>query len=248
MTSLSASEAGKRAEALANDANNNGSTMKQVESMSTLLAHAGVDPTRPNTPMAPPIHMATTYTRPADGQYLEFDAIYTRTDNPTRLLLETTVGELECHGAENHGDGEKWTTCAFSSGMMAVSSVILAHEAPLRVIIPKDLYMGVPTVLANVFQRFGVEVCRLDFGGDLSQVEEMVKTAPNQVIIWMETPSNPLLQVIDISAVCELAKPYSNLTTVVDATLVSPVLTQPLRVRCCVMCDCVSSCHFGEDL
>jgi cystathionine beta-lyase/cystathionine gamma-synthase len=227
MTSLSAGEAGKRAEAIAN--NTDGlKENRHVESMSTLLAHAGVDSSIPNTPMSPPIHTATTYTRPSNGNYLETDSIYTRTDNPTRLLLEKTVGELDCHGAE-YNDGQP-TTCAFSSGMMAVSSIILAHEAPLRVILPMDRYHGVPTLLSNVFHRFGVEMCLVDYDR-LADVENLVKTTSKQVVVWMESPSNPLCQIIDISAVCSLVCQSPNVTTVVDTTLAPPVLAQPLRVR-----------------
>ena len=82
--------------------------------------------------------MATTYERPPDGPYHSGDAIYTREDNPTRLLLEQEVARLECHGSAFEA-----TSWAFSSGMMAASAIILAHESPLQVMIHKDLYHGV---------------------------------------------------------------------------------------------------------
>ena len=109
--------------------------------MNTLLAHAGVEGGgQRNAPMSPPLHMATTYTRPAAGPYRPEDSIYIREDNPTRVLLEKEMARIECHGR----DFEKAVSCAFASGMMAASSIVLAHEAPLVVILPRDLYHGVP--------------------------------------------------------------------------------------------------------
>ena len=150
---LTPEEAGRRARALALASSDN----FPCSSMETQLAPAGVRSSDDNAAMAPPIHMATTYTRPADGMYLPGDSIYGREDNPTRLLLEEQVGLLECHKKDGDSSLESSiVSCAFASGMMTVSSIVLAHAAPLRVILHKDLYMGVTTVLADVFARFGV--------------------------------------------------------------------------------------------
>ena len=145
--------------------------------METLLAHAGMNDDNQtnnnsnNAPLAPPLHVATTYERPASGVYGPNDAHYTRLDNPTRLLLEREMARLETHGGvvdDDHDDDTikaldaAATCCAFASGMMAVSSIVLAHQAPLVVIVPVDLYHGVPTVLWDVFARFQVSVMRVD--------------------------------------------------------------------------------------
>ena len=174
-------------------------------------------------------------------------------DNPTRLLLEKTVFELECSGLPSQ---EESTCLAFSSGMQAVTSIILAHatkDATTTVLIPTDVYHGVRSLLSGVFLRHGVKVLELDMVGDsgaetvAKAMEEIVSNAAKKsndnhcnIIVWMETPSNPKCQVVDIQAVCEATnlvqeqwKESLDVTTVVDGTMASPVLTRPLEVRTC---------------
>jgi len=200
------------------------------EHMDTLVAHSGVESHVENAPMAAPIHMATTYTRPADGEYLADDYIYSRNDNPTRLLLENEVGLLECRG-KTVGTESPIVSCAFSSGMMAVSSILLAHSAPTRVLMPHDLYHGVPTVCLDVFTRFGVTTQRVDMM-DPAAVCDAIDRAPGNedVIVWIESPSNPQCQVIDIHEMCRAVRQTRNakLTVVVDSTMAPPTITQPL--------------------
>jgi cystathionine beta-lyase/cystathionine gamma-synthase len=184
--------------------------------------------------MAPPLHSATTYTRPASGIYEESDTIYARSDNPTRLGLEKAMFELECVGLDLEDKNlVEPTTFAFSSGMMAVTSIVLAHTSPVTVIVPKDIYHGVPTLLFNVFSRHNVTIRAVD----MTRVSEVVDAISNasedsEVIVWMETPSNPLCQIVDIQAICNATSSISShkVTTVVDATMTSPVLTRPLEV------------------
>ena len=201
-------------------------------SMGTLLSHAGVDTSQGNAPMSPPLHLASTYIRPPDGPYHENDSIYSRMDNPTRLLLERTMGELECHGGANDSRKKEPVSCAFSSGMAAVSGICLAHKAPITVLLPEDVYHGVPSVLVDVFNRHGITTRTVDYtdlcaiSAALSEIE-----GSEDVIVWMETPSNPLCQVIDVAAVCKLVCSISseaNVTTVVDSTMAPPCVTQPL--------------------
>jgi cystathionine gamma-synthase len=251
-------EMGRRAEILARQ------QIHSTPSMETILSHSGIvqsfDSTDTavvrNEPLAPPLHLATTYTRPSDGQYRHGDSIYTREDNPTRLLLEREIARLETHGGisplfDTLGDDDAaaaaaaattaTTTCAFASGMMAVSSIVLAHQAPLHVIVPLDLYHGVPTVLLDVFSRFQVSVERVNFLTPL-QLEAAVDTAvadSKNVIVWIETPSNPLNHVIDIASTCQRVRSSTDrataaeaaavVTVVVDSTLAPPTVTQPLR-------------------
>lgn len=207
-----------------------------------------------NAAMSPALHFATTYTRPADGPYRDGDSHYTRLDNPTRLLLEREIARLETHvgsvDGENNSkssvmqssaqqDGNSGednavasaTCCAFASGMMAVSSIVLAHKTPLHVILPVDSYHGVPTVLTDVFSRFQVTTQRVDLTQP-AELEAALSSMPQEsnVIVWIETPSNPLCHVIDIKSTCDLARRVRmrNTTTVVDSTLAPPTLTQPL--------------------
>lgn len=113
-------------------------------SSATHLAHAGVSSSSSslpsNGPLSPPLHFSTTYIRPAEGPYLASDAIYTRLDNPTRLALETEIYQLETAGLPQ---SPQLRSLAFASGMMAISSIILAHQSPLLVMIPHDTYHGV---------------------------------------------------------------------------------------------------------
>jgi cystathionine gamma-synthase len=143
------------------------------------------------------------------------------------------------------------TTCAFASGMMAASSIVLAHKMPLTVILPADLYHGVSTVMADVFEaRFGVTVKTIDLHTDdnsqqlLSELQNIVSNNNNNnnsgdVIVWQESPSNPKLHVSDIAQICELVNSVratssttncSNITTVVDSTMAPPVIQQPLHL------------------
>lgn len=255
LSSISAADAGRRAEAIAMQR----TTTKHVK-LPTAVAHAGIQDI-PNAPMAPPIHVATTYTRPADGIYREGDSIYAREDNPTRLLLQKTIFELETIGLTlDSGDSDSErkslepTTCAFASGMMACTAVVLAHSTPLTIIFPRDLYHGVPTLMAEVFSRHNVHVRRVDMTSVDKVVEEITKTdSASDVIVWMETPSNPKCEIIDIGAVTDAVRSISThkVTTVVDVTMASPIVTRPLEVRemswqgvvsCCMsLCGC--RCH-----
>lgn len=254
--SMTPEEAGRRAEAMArelfhNQSNNDGAIINDG-SMETVLAHAGLSDSS-NAAMSPALHMATTYTRPSSGPYRPSDSKYTRMDNSTRLLLEREMARLETHGRtsqmaessssttfcerNNRDAAAVATSCAFASGMMAVSSIVLAHTAPLHVILPLDLYHGVSTVLMDIFSRFHVMVERVDLRNPAA-LESVLGSLSEEtdVIVWIETPSNPLCHVIDIEATCDLVQRIrkSNTTTVVDSTLAPPVVTQPL--------------HFGADL
>jgi cystathionine gamma-synthase len=230
----------------------------------SLLAHAGIATNTANAttsivnddkayeefvniPMSPPLHLSTTYTRPPDGHYQSCDLIYIREDNPTRLLLESTIFQLETHGGNADSNSTfdfdindipssptVNSSFAFSSGMMAASAIILSHSSSIHVILPKDLYHGVSSVLKNVFTRFNVTVSHIDISTeDLTELQNEVisKSAEvNDIIVWIETPSNPLCNVIDITKVCTLvSKCKNNITTVVDSTLAPPICTQPLK-------------------
>jgi cystathionine gamma-synthase len=230
---LTPEEAGRRAEEVAR-ATRSSSVSARSTYMSTSLAHAGVQ-NADNAPMAPPISFSTTFTRPVDGHYLATDSIYGREDNATRLLLEQEVGRLECHGRQVD-DASPIRACAFSSGMMAVSSVVLAHASPLHIVRHKDLYHGVSTAFVDVFSRFGVTTSQVDMTdlGVVREELEMRAKAPGDIILWIESPSNPLIEVLDIGAIYQIANgmreqnPHLGLTTAVDSTLAPPVLSQPL--------------------
>ena len=246
-SSLTAQEAGRRAEAVASSRTPSSSSSS---SMSTQLAHAGMVSSVANTPMAPPLHLSSTYTRSADGLYQESDSIYSRMDNPTRRLLEETVFRVETHGlVENrsdktNADTDDGTSYAFSSGMMAVSSILLAHESPISILLPHDVYHGVPTVAMDVFQRHNVQLEYVDMSKPSLVTETLSRLDPAMdAIVWIETPSNPLCHVIDIEAICQAARMTTSkqtVTVVVDSTLSPPIITQPLLVR--ILLESLSVC------
>jgi cystathionine gamma-synthase len=229
-STISPSDAGQQAEDIAKR------QVAQKRSIETLLAHSGLNDSHniENAPMSPPIHLATTYTRPASGIYNYGDLKYSRMDNPTRVLLEREMSRLECIGS--HDDDadvrDENLCCAFASGMMAVSSIVLSHASPVTVLIPNDMYHGVPTVLMDVLQRFGVTTERVDMLNLVSVKDAVLKHNNNtDTIVWMETPSNPLLQILDVRKICDIVNSLddrSRITTVVDSTLAPPTIAQPL--------------------
>lgn len=183
--------------------------------------------------------MATTYVRPADGMYRPDDAIYSRMDHPTRVLLEQHMTQLECGSdiKENHCIG-------LSSGMMAVTTILLSHALPLHIILHLDTYHGVPSVMEDVFVRFAtsqmltyerVDMRRITVEPDettnpLTEALNHCSDTTN-VIVWMESPSNPLCHVLDVAAICHCVRalrPSNNTTLVLDATLLPPTLRPPL--------------------
>ena len=228
---LSSDEAGRLAETASSALKDDDD--EQV-SLATLLAHSGMEKIH-NAPMSPPLHLSTTHTRPADGVYLAEDSKYTRMDNETRLLLEKAIFQVECSGLDH--TSTECSSFAFSSGMMAVTSLLLAHTGPITVIIPDDIYHGVPTVLHNVFQRHDVQIHRVDMGKQSEILSAINKKSNDEdIIVWIETPSNPLCKVFDIQRICETIdtireKRNNNITTVVDVTMASPVVTRPFEVR-----------------
>jgi cystathionine gamma-synthase len=239
-------QAGRRAEELAEQLE------KAPSDIDTLLSHAGVPKGIPNVPLAPPLAFASTYTRPSEGPYNEGDIIYSRMDNPTRRLLESTIYQLECSSpldASIHPDDYPGMTSAFASGMMAASSIILAHQNnPLTVLLAEDVYHGVATVLVDVFQgRFGVQVQRVNMLDENSLEKELAQLASTQrqgsVIVWLETPSNPRCDVIDLAGVCQVVERCRKLndnmsiTTVTDSTLAPPTIQQPLQVSDTAVCS-----------
>jgi len=181
----------------------------------TLAAHAGhsIDPT--TGAVTPPIHLSTTFEREPDGSYRQ-GFLYARTSNPTRQLLESSLAELE-GGA---------SAIAFSSGLAATSAVFQVLAPGDHVIAPEDAYYGTLKLLREVFGPWGLQADACDMS-DLSAVERLLR--PNTKVVWVETPSNPLLRVVDIAALAGLAHRVGA-RCVVDNTWATPVLQRPLAL------------------
>lgn len=160
-----------------------------------------------------PIYQTSTYTQTKVGEHKGFD--YSRTINPTRLALERQLAALE--GA-NYGS-------AFSSGMAATSAVISLLSAGDHIVVGDDLYGGTYRLFERVFARFGLHFTYVDMR-DLAAVAAAVE--PNTKLFWIETPSNPLLNIVDIAAVAALRRPEQ--IVVVDNTFATPYFQQPLAL------------------
>ena len=164
-------------------------------------------------PVSTPIYLSSTYKRNADGSYND-DLIYSRHNNPNRDQLEKAIANLE-NG--KHG-------FAFTSGMAAISSVLQTLKSGDHILIPDDVYYAVRKLLADICSGWGIAFDLVDMT-NLEALKAAIK--PNTVMVWMESPSNPLLKITDIQAVVALCKELSCLSCV-DNTWATPVLQNPL--------------------
>jgi cysteine-S-conjugate beta-lyase len=161
-----------------------------------------------------PIQHASTFHQNDIDQFGKYD--YSRSLNPTREALEDVIAELE---GGSHG-------FAFSSGMAAISTAFLLLSSGDHVVITDDVYGGTFRMVTQVLTRFGIEHTFVDMT-DLNQVQAAIQ--PNTKAFYIETPSNPLLKVADIGAICNLAKEVHALTFV-DNTFLTPALQKPLEL------------------
>ena len=183
----------------------------------TLAVHAGhsVDPS--TGAVVAPIHLSTTYERDADGSY-PHGYLYSRNNNPNRNSLEAALAALE--GGTSGA--------AFSSGLAAVTAVFQGLQPGDHVVAPKDIYHGTANVLKHLFAKWQVTASFVEMT-DLDEVQRAMQA--NTRMVWIETPSNPLLQCVDIAAVADIAR-RGNARAVADNTFASPALQRPLELGC----------------
>ncbi len=181
----------------------------------TLAVHKGraVDPS--TRAVTPPLHMSTTFERDVDGSYPQ-GFIYGRSGNPNRRLLEECMAALE--------GGEE--AAAFSSGMAAIMSVFQALRPGDHVVAPSDIYHGTAKLLREIMARWGLRTTFVDLS-EAGELEGAVEDSTR--MIFIETPSNPLLKITDVAAVAELAR-SRGIHTVCDNTWATPVLQRPLEL------------------
>jgi len=187
--------------------------IRRSDAFETRTVHAGQEPDPATGAVVPPISLASTFAQDAVGQHRGYE--YARSANPTRAALETGVAELE--GAARG--------LAFASGMAAEDAVLRAMLRPGdHVIIPADAYGGTYRLLARVFEPGGIAWSAVDHV-DLDALA--VAWRDDTKVIWVETPTNPLLTVVDIAAIARLAR-ERGARVVVDNTFATPYLQQPL--------------------
>ncbi|MAO65839.1 MAG: cystathionine gamma-synthase [Balneola sp.] len=179
----------------------------------TKTIHAGQEPEETSGAVMPPIFQTSTYAQQAPNKHKGYD--YARVGNPTRTALEKMIAGLE--GADE--------AACFSSGVAAMDSLMKMLRPGDHVVTTNDLYGGSYRLFTKVFEPYGIDFTFVDMT-DLGKVEEAI--TPNTKLMWIETPTNPLLRVVDIQALVDIAKP-KNILTVVDNTFASPYLQRPLE-------------------
>ncbi|MGC6415104.1 MAG: cystathionine gamma-synthase [Bacteroidia bacterium] len=179
----------------------------------TKVLHAGIEPDPSTGAIMTPIFQTSTYVQEAPGKHKGYE--YARTQNPTRDVLQKNLAELE---------GMKHGLC-FSTGMGAVDTCMKLLNPGDEVVATNDLYGGSYRIFTTVFKRMGIKFTFVDMS-DLNSVESAINT--NTKMVWVETPTNPLLRIIDIEAVCNLAH-KADAICVVDNTFASPYLQNPVK-------------------
>jgi cystathionine gamma-synthase len=172
----------------------------------TRLIHAAQEPDPATGAVVPAIHLATTYAQDGVGEHRGFE--YSRTGNPTRQVLEDCMADLE--GGRH--------AFAFASGMAAEDAVVRTLDAPAHVVIPTDAYGGTYRLFARVHTTLTVAAMNLGMFHELPDDTHMV---------WIESPTNPGLAVVDIAAIAEVAH-RQHAVVVVDNTFATPYLQRPL--------------------
>ena len=179
----------------------------------TKVVRASTKPDKTTGAVVPPIYQTATYVLEEVGVDKGFD--YTRAANPSRQLLEEHLAEIE---------GAKYGVC-FSSGMAAVDSVLKILKSGDHVVCSDDVYGGVSRHFNNVLIHYGIEFTYVNTSNP-HEVQEALKS--NTKLLWVETPTNPLLKITDLEAMNKIAK-SNNLLFGVDATFSTPVFLRPLE-------------------
>jgi cystathionine gamma-synthase/cystathionine gamma-lyase len=180
---------------------------------STRAIHVGQEADPATGATIVPIYQTSTYTQDAVGEHKGFD--YSRTINPTRLALEKQLASLE-GGAHGY---------AFASGMAATAAVLNLLSAGDHAVVTDDLYGGTYRLFTRVLERYGLEFTYVDMS-DLDGVRAAIR--PNTKLFWIETPTNPLLKLIDIAAISSMRT--GGQIVAVDNTFATPYFQQPLAL------------------
>ncbi len=174
--------------------------------------HAGIYPDPVTGAIMTPIYQTSTYVQEAPGRHKGYE--YARTQNPTRDALQKNLSAIE-----NARYG-----VAFSSGLAAVDAIMKLLNPGDEVIATNDLYGGTYRLFRKIFEKYGIRFHFTEMS-DIQNIEAFINE--NTRLIWVETPTNPMLKIIDIAAVTKLAAAYS-IKTVVDNTFASPYLQNPM--------------------
>ncbi|WP_396288907.1 cystathionine gamma-synthase [Curtobacterium sp. KT1] len=185
---------------------------------STRAIHAGQEPDGPTGAVIPPIHLTSTYVQDGIGG-MRNGYEYSRAGNPTRDSLQTLLADLDGGVA----------AYSFASGLAAEDALLRAALRPgARVVMGNDVYGGTHRLVSRLHVPWGVELVVVDMS-DLDQVRAALQGAPEETVLWVETPTNPLMKIADIAGLATLGHEAGALV-VVDNTFASPYLQQPLSL------------------
>jgi cystathionine beta-lyase/cystathionine gamma-synthase len=184
------------------------------QKLSTLVVHAGQHPDPQTGAVNVPLYLSSTFELTGIGTDKGWD--YSRAGNPTRDRLEEALAALE-GGTSGH---------AFASGMAAIYALVATLKAGDHLICSRNVYGGTARLFNQIIQHYGIEIEYVDTG-DLAAVEAAIK--PNTRLMHIETPTNPLMVLTDIAAICEIAHAHG-VEVSVDNTFLSPVLQSPIAL------------------
>lgn len=183
--------------------------------LETIAVHAGHVPDVTTGAVTPPIHLSTTFEREPDLSF-RGGHLYTRYSNPNRAALETCLAQLEGGAA----------AACFASGSAATTAVFQTLGPEAHVVVPEDAYYGTIKLARDIFGPWKLRFTPVDMT-DAAGVERAITRQTR--IVWIETPSNPLVRVVDIAAIARIAR-QAGAWSVVDNTWATPVLQQPLAL------------------
>ncbi len=185
-----------------------------AQEFETLAIHAGQEPEVATGAVTVPIFQTSTFVQPEVGKHKGYE--YARTGNPTRAALEACLAALE---------GGTWGL-AFASGMAATDAVTHLLSSGDHIVMGDDVYGGTYRLFARIYDRLGIAVTAVDMGKPANVRRALTKRTR---IVWIESPTNPLLKIVDLAAVSEIAH-TAGAISVVDNTFASPFLQNPLRL------------------
>tara|TARA_X000000368_G_scaffold419064_1_gene421971 strand:- start:9624 stop:10778 length:1155 start_codon:yes stop_codon:yes gene_type:complete len=185
---------------------------KNKMKFNTKTIHGGQAPEKGYGAVMPPIYQTSTYSQSSPGEHKGYE--YSRTHNPTRKALENSLASIE-NG--NYG-------LAFGSGLAAIDAVLKLLKSGDEVISTNDLYGGSYRLFTKIFESFGIKF-HFTSMKDASQLENIINS--NTKMIWVETPTNPMMNIIDIKSLSKIAK-KKKILLAVDNTFASPFLQKPL--------------------
>lgn len=181
---------------------------------STLAIHAGQPPDKTTGAVMVPVYQTSTYAQTSPGKHSGYE--YSRTANPTRTAYETCVAALE---------GGKFGL-AFASGMAAIDAVLRLFKPGDHVVSCDDVYGGTYRIFERIYRDMGIDITFVDMS-DLKKTESVLTSKTR--LLWLESPTNPLLKVLNISGLCRLCR-EKGILSVVDNTFMSPYFQQPLSL------------------